>query len=114
MRALSGADALTVNEIARASGVSQPAASQTIGLMVAGGWVRSRQAASRREREVSLTDKGRAALPSLERQWALTGRAAARLEGELGIDLGEAVARAIGALETRSFTDRIGDEAAAN
>lgn len=107
VRALADAGSLTVNEIARASGVSQPAASQTVALMVASGWVRPSPAADRRERQVSLTAKGLEALPWLERQWAVTAKAAEALETEVGVDLGEAIDRTIGALERQSFADRI-------
>lgn len=107
VRALADLDSLTVNEIARASGVSQPAASQTVALMVAAGWVKSSHAANRRERQVALTPKGQEALPWLERQWAVTAKAAEALETELGVDLSGAIDKAIEALEQKSFAARI-------
>lgn len=110
VRALAGGSSLTVSEIARASGVSQPAASQTVALMAKAGWVRSSPAANRREREVILTSKAQEALPWLEREWAITGRAAEALEAELGVDLSGAVDKAIRALEQKSFVARIETE----
>lgn len=112
VKALAEGGSLTVSEIARASGVSQPAASQTVALMAAAGWVSSSRAANRREREVILTARAREALPWLEEQWAITAKAAEALEVELGLDLRGAIDKAIGALEQKSFIARIEAEAA--
>lgn len=107
VRALADGCSLTVNEIARASGVSQPAASQTVALMADAGWLMSSPSENRRERKVILTPKALEALPWLEAQWAMTAKAAKALETELSIDLADAIDKAIAALERKSFLARI-------
>lgn len=106
MRALADGQSLMIGQLADAAGISQPAATQTIAVMlrddlveVAAGSVDARQ------RVVSLSRRGRALMPHLDRAWLATDRAAAGLDAESA--LSAAVAAALAALDRQSFGARI-------
>lgn len=108
MRALLEAGPLTVGEIAQRAGITQPAATQTVGLMSREGWVTvlADHADARRKR-VQLSDMARQQLPLLQSCWAATAQAARSLEMELTHPLQATLSEAISALEARSFSARI-------
>lgn len=97
----------TIRDLAQACRVSHSAASQTISRMMAEGFVAHTAGADAREREIRLTAAGDALLPRLRERWETTDRAARDLEAEIGLPLAEVLTRAIAALESRPFRDRI-------
>jgi len=108
MRALAAVDALTIGEIAAQAGITQPAATQTVAVMVKEGLlVTSAGASDARRKMVRLSEAGRAMLPRLQQCWQATSRAAASLDAQLSHPLSETLASAIDALEKESFGDRI-------
>ena len=108
MRALAGGDALTIGRIAEAARISQPAATQTVALMLKDGLVDvTAGAVDARQRVVALSAHGRELMPRLERAWQATASAAAGLDDESA--LLSAVAAALSALDRRSFAQRICD-----
>lgn len=108
VRALAGGEALTIGQLAEAARISQPAATQTIAVMVRDGFVEvASGAADARQRVVSLSAHGRELLPRLQRAWQATERAAAGLDAESA--LSAAVGAALAALARQSFAQRIAD-----
>ncbi|MFL6697983.1 MAG: MarR family winged helix-turn-helix transcriptional regulator [Vitreoscilla sp.] len=108
VRALAGADALTIGQLAESARVSQPAATQTVAAMVKDGLVDvTAGPADARQRVVALSARGRELLPRLQRAWQATERAAAGLDAESA--LSSAVATALAALARQSFEERIAD-----
>ncbi len=107
VRALMDSEPLTVGEIAKAVNMSQPAATQTLALMLRQGWVEAEAAPTdARQRLMRLSPKARAQLPQLRSFWAATGTAADELDAELSSPLSALLAEAIAALQQRSFTER--------
>lgn len=113
VRLLAAGDALRIKDLAAGAGLSHSALSQTVGQLVARGWVELEPGTDGRERVARLTPRARAALPQLERHWAAAAGAAASLNDDLGQDLEDVVRRAIEALERRPFRARIAEAAAA-
>ena len=108
VRALAGGDALTIGQLAEAARITQPAATQTVALMLKDGLVDVAPGPlDARQRVVALSAQGRDLLPRLERAWQATDRAAAGLDTESA--LSTAVAAALAALARRSFAERIAD-----
>lgn len=97
----------SVGALARATGVSQPAATQTIGEMVRLGLVELSTGDDARERRVGLTPAGIALADRLRPLWAAVAEAAGELDQELPNPLSATVAAAIEALARKSFRDRI-------
>jgi|SRR5579884_724526 len=110
MRALLDREPLTIGEIADAAHITQPAATQTVALMIKNGILSSaRGATDARQRAIKMTRRGRAMLPKLERCWDATALAHRELEEELGIPLTGNLDRAIAALERKPLAERIAD-----
>lgn len=108
MRTLIASEPATLGSIAEAAGITQPAATQTVGLMVKDGLVKVEASASdARQKMVSLTAQGRELVPELQRCWQATALAAASLESELPFSLTEVLAAAIEALEAKPYGERI-------
>jgi DNA-binding MarR family transcriptional regulator len=108
MRALLAQAPLTVGEIAARAGITQPAATQTVALMVKEGLlVATPGKLDGRQKLIDLGEAGRAMLPELERCWQATARAAASLDAQLPYPLSQVLAEAIDALREESFGDRI-------
>jgi len=107
-RALAGRESCTLGEIATAAGITQPAATQTIALMVKDGLVSAKPApGDARQRLVRLTKKGRDLYPRLQACWAATKLAADSLDQDTPMPLSEALAGAIAALQAQPFEQRI-------
>ncbi|WP_211193870.1 MarR family winged helix-turn-helix transcriptional regulator [Pyxidicoccus fallax] len=110
MRALIAREPSTVSHIAEAAGITQPAVTQTVALMVKEGLVSVRpEPGDKRQRRVQLTDAGREMLPRLQACWNATAGAAAELDAELPTPLSLTLEKAIAALETRPFGVRIAE-----
>lgn len=108
MRALIAHEPLTIGEIAARAGITQPAATQTVALMIKEGLlVASAGKLDGRQKMVKLSEAGRAMLPRLEACWKATAAAAASLDAQLPYPLSEALADAIDALDKESFEERI-------
>ena len=106
MRALADGRSLTIGQLAEAAHISQPAATQTVAVMLADGLVDVvAGTVDARQRVVALSERGRALMPRLERAWLATGRAAASLDAESA--LSTAVAAALAALGRQSFGARV-------
>jgi DNA-binding MarR family transcriptional regulator len=107
-RALAECEPSTLGQIAAAAGITQPAATQTIALMVKDGLVSAKPApGDARQRLVRFTKKGRELYPRLQACWAATQLAADSLDKDLPAPLSEGLARAIAALQEQSFGQRI-------
>jgi MarR family transcriptional regulator, organic hydroperoxide resistance regulator len=107
-RALATREPSTIGDIATAAGITQPAATQTIALMIKDGLVSARPAPNdARQRLVRLTKKGRALFPRLQACWAMTTLAAESLDRDAKFPLSEALADAIAALQTEPFEQRL-------
>lgn len=114
LRALLDDAPLTVGQIAAKAGISQPAATQTLNLMLARDWVAPQtDPADARRRLYAPSAKAREALPCLQAIWATTGGAAKTLDAELSMPLSALLDEAIAALRRRSFPQRRRDAAAA-
>ncbi|MEE4211224.1 MAG: MarR family winged helix-turn-helix transcriptional regulator [Parvularcula sp.] len=107
IKALMDGDGKTIGEIAAMAGITHSAASQTVARMVKAGFLEASPGADARQRTIRLTPKAQEILPSLQRRWAATNRAALALEEEIGLPLAQAISAAISALEERSFGERI-------
>ncbi|MFE0022844.1 MarR family winged helix-turn-helix transcriptional regulator [Amycolatopsis sp. NPDC059021] len=109
VRALVAHGALPIRDLARETGVTHSAASQTVAQMNRAGLVTLASGADARQRIVSLTDKARDLVPILNAEWAATSEAAAQLDAELPFSLGEMITAIVDALERKSFRERIGE-----
>lgn len=107
MRALASGTPCTVGQIAGAAGITQPAATQTVALMLKEDLVATMPGTDARQKLVQLSDRGRTLLPELQRCWAATAAAAASLDGDMPYPLSGALAQAIVALQHQSFGARI-------
>lgn len=108
MRVLAEQDAASIGEIAGAAGITQPAVTQTVSLMVRDGLVRSRPARhDARARVVRLTPKGRDLLATLRAYWRITDAAAHSLDEEMTVPLSRTLAEAIERLEAEPFGERL-------
>jgi len=108
MRALAAVEALTIGEIAAQAGITQPAATQTVAVMVKDGLlVTSTGKQDGRQKMVRLSEAGRAMLPRLQACWEATALAAAGLDAQLPTPLSETLAHAIAALQEEPFGARI-------
>lgn len=108
MRALAGGQPHTVSQIAEAAGITQPAATQTVALMVKEGWLLAQASPTdARQKLLLLSPQGKRLLPKLQACWRATAAAADDLDAELPHPLSETLARAIEALEQRPFSERI-------
>lgn len=108
MRVLLQQESATIGFIADAAGISQPAATQTIALMIKDGLVAVEASATDgRQKVISLTRQGRELVLPLTVCWRATAAAAASLEAELPSSLAAVLDSAIDALSVKSFGARI-------
>ena len=106
MRALMEREFVTIGDIATVAGITQPAATQTIALMIREGIVTAEAGAhDGRQKLIRLTEQGHALVPKLVLCWQATATAAASLEEQCQIS--EAVESAIDAIEKKSYIERI-------
>ena len=96
-----------VGAIATATGVSQPAATQTINEMKKLGLVERASGEDRRQHLLRLTAKGHELAIQLSKAWKAVDRAARQLDEELPCGLELVVASALAALQRQGFADRI-------
>lgn len=108
VRTLMQHEPMTIGQLAEAAGLTQPATTQTLALMLKEGLVLSEPGpVDGRQRWIRLSPSGRALLPRLQSCWKATASAAASLDAELPTPLSEVLDRAIQALEKKSFDERI-------
>jgi DNA-binding MarR family transcriptional regulator len=108
MRSLMASEPATIGFIAEAAGITQPAATQTVALMVKDGIVSVEASPTdARQKMIRLTDAGRELIPHLQLCWQATALAAASLEAELPFSLTGVLDSAIHALEKKSLGERI-------
>lgn len=108
MKALLQREPLTIGEIAIQAGITQPAATQTVALMVKEGLLTA--AAGKldgRQKVIKLSKNGRALLGQIQQCWQATAAAADNLDAQLPYPLSTALAQAIAALEQQPFGARI-------
>ena len=111
MRCLIATSPMALGEVARRAGITQPAATQTVALMIKAGLIRTAASQDGRHKLLELTERGRAIVPQLQTAWAATARAAAGLDEDLPFPLSTVAAAAIEALEAKSFDERIAEAA---
>jgi MarR family transcriptional regulator, organic hydroperoxide resistance regulator len=110
VRALIDLEPLTVGQIAEVAGITQPAATQTVALMIKEDILSAEQGAEDgRQRLIRLSKRGRSLLPKLKVFWQATSLAANDLDADLPYPLSELLASAIDALGAKSFAARIGE-----
>lgn len=108
MRALVLQEPLTIGEIATRVGITQPAATQTVSLMVKEGLLETEAGKQDgRQKLVRLSPVGREMVPALQACWKATAAAAGSLDAELPYRLSQVLDDAIRALEVRPFGERI-------
>jgi MarR family transcriptional regulator, organic hydroperoxide resistance regulator len=100
-------DTAQIGELAKAAGVTQPAATQTIHEMQRRGLVKILTGSDRRARDIALSAKGRAVVGRLQPLWAAIHAAADDLDGELPFALSSLLTQAITSLRARSFATRV-------
>jgi DNA-binding MarR family transcriptional regulator len=108
MRALEVSEPLTLGELAAHAGITQPAATQTVALMLKEGLVVTQPGTEdARRKMVRLSEKGRALLPELRLCWQATKAAADSLDAQMPYPLSQALDEAIRALDDKPFGVRI-------
>jgi DNA-binding MarR family transcriptional regulator len=108
MRALMASAPLTIGAIAEIAGITQPAATQTIALMIRDDLVLGEAGATdARQKMIRLTAKGKNMLAALQVCWQATAIASASLEAELPFSLSQVLDSTIAALAAKPFGERI-------
>jgi DNA-binding MarR family transcriptional regulator len=108
MRALEGGAPRTVSQVAEAAGITQPAATQTVALMLKAGLLTASPSEhDARQKLLRLSEQGLALLPRLRLCWQATRAAADSLDADLPYPLSQVLADAITTLQTQSFGERI-------
>lgn len=108
MRALEGGQPHTITQIAEAAGITQPAATQTVALMMKEGLLDAAPGErDARQKVIRLSAQGQALLPQLRVCWQATRAAADSLDADLPHALSDTLAAAIAALQTKPFGARI-------
>jgi DNA-binding MarR family transcriptional regulator len=113
VRALVALGPSSIRDIALVIGVTHSAASQTVAQMRRTGLVTLEPGHDARQRIVALTAKARSLLPVIDAEWAVTAAAAAGLDAELPVPLGQMLTAVIAAVERRPMRERIADAARA-
>ena len=108
MRVFAQQQSATIGQLAELTGITQPAATQTVALMKKEGLLLvAASGEDGRQRVVRLSSKGEAMLPRLQACWQATKRAADSLDADLEFPLSDCLAQAIAVLGQRSFGERI-------
>jgi DNA-binding MarR family transcriptional regulator len=104
----------TVGQIAQATGMSQPAVTQTLNLMIKNSYITfGSNPEDARKRMVHLSNKARTIIPKLECCLLAIEAATKRLNEEMPLPLTDALEMAINALTTKPFSTRIFEARAA-
>jgi DNA-binding MarR family transcriptional regulator len=98
---------LSIRELAREANVTHSAMSQTVTAMRKDGLIQSAPGVDARSRMIELTPAGRALIEPLRREWFATEAVLAELDSEVPYELGQLIADLRGALERRTFTERL-------
>ena len=106
-RALIIGESMTIGEITKTTGLTQPGVSQLVREMNKKGLVLTGSGQDGREKFVSLTKEATDMIPTLEIQWIATKSASQSLYEEIETALDEVAESAILALDKRSFKERI-------
>lgn len=109
VRVVAEAEPCSIRHIADATGVTHSAASQTVARMLKAGLVSTEPGPDARTRLVTLTQRARSLLPTLEAEYAATTAAAIELEGELSTPLNRLLDEVFEALRRRPMGQRIRD-----
>lgn len=112
VRALLNEGPASLRVLAKRTGVTHSAVSQTVSQMATRGWVALEAGEDARERIVALTPFAMEKLPLLQRCWAATDVASDSLDADIGQPLADVLIRALDALERRSLSDRLAAAAA--
>ena len=108
MRSLMAKEPATIGFIAEAAGITQPAATQTVALMIKDGIVSVEASPTdARQKMIRLTQQGRDLIPQLKMCWQATAIASASLEADLPFPLSDVLDSAIRALANKSLGERI-------
>ncbi len=108
MRSLMAKEPATIGFIAEAAGITQPAATQTIALMIKDGLVSVEASPlDARQKMIRLTEHARDIIPSLKMCWQATAIASASLEADLPFPLSDVLDAAIRALAEKPLGARI-------
>jgi DNA-binding MarR family transcriptional regulator len=108
MRSLMAKEPATIGFIAEAAGITQPAATQTVALMIKDGIVSVETSPQdARQKMIRLTQHGRDLIPQLKMCWQATAIASASLEADLPFSLSEVLDSAIRALAVKPLGARI-------
>lgn len=108
MRAVMTHDPVGVTQIAQTAGITQPAATQTIALMIRDGLLFAEPSTvDNRHKLIRMTPHGQDLLPHLEACWDATTAAANSLDDDLPFPLSELLDLAIKALARDPFGARI-------
>ena len=99
----------SIRALARQTGVSHSAVSQTVAQMKRDGLVEMRPGADARERIVALSPAGLALRARLERHWDVTEAATLSLERDAGAPICALLIKALDALELKPMGERIAD-----
>ena len=106
-RQLQPGRALSIRALAKATGVSHSAVSQTVTEMRSAGLVTGSPGQDGRERLIELTETGLAACARLQALWDAIAQAAAALDAELPMPLSDLLRETVSCLETEDFASRI-------
>jgi DNA-binding MarR family transcriptional regulator len=98
---------LSIRELSREVNVTHSAMSQTVSAMRKDGLIRSAPGTDARNRMVELTPEGRALIEPLRAEWFATEAVLAELDAEVPYALGQLIADLRGALDRRTFTERL-------
>ncbi len=109
-RQLQAGQALSIRALANLTGVSHSALSQTVAEMRSAGLATGSPGQDGRERLIELTRTGLHACARLEAHWAAIARAAAALDAELPMPLGDLLRQTVSRLEAEDFASRIARE----
>jgi DNA-binding MarR family transcriptional regulator len=111
VRALAASGPSSIQDLARAIGVTHSAASQTVAQLVREELAAVGPGEDARRRIVRLTPKAEALLPVLDAEWEATTAAATAFEAELSFPLSDLIGEALEALHRRPMRQRIADAA---
>jgi len=108
MKAIANFSPCTINDIADHAGITQPAATQTVKVMVDNNLIEMKRSDSdARKKYLTFTGYGKEVLKEVEKCWSATDLAADLLNKELEMPLSTIVAQAISALEAKPMSQRI-------